>query len=467
MKKPHKSRYTKVLESFDINSKEFLCSLGLLEPYEGALFFSGEGHSSSKASYLALFPYEEISVTDGKTVFKSLFGKKEIKTGNPWDNIREFIGVAEGELGLPDWLGYFSYEMGAHSEPGYVLSLELSDYPLAQFKRFAALIKFEIETTKTSFYFDEKIIAKMGQPTLEASEGLLKASFWKKETLESIKSHVSLKCIQNFDSLKDYTKKIEDIKELIKEGVVYQLNLSHRAQYLGDISPAALFERLSLTQSVPFSAYLRFDHLNIISFSPERLLKNEKGKLSTCPIKGTAPRGLSEEEDQANKKWLLESEKNFSELLMITDLSRNDLSKVSEKASVQAKRIACLEAYQNVFHLVSEIESLANPRFHAVDLIRACFPGGSITGCPKLSAMQELAKLEKRARGIYTGSIGYLAENGDFDFNIAIRTLTYFNSILELSVGGGIVIDSDPAEEYEETFHKGAPFIRILNKCIS
>lgn len=200
-----------------------------------------------------------------------------------------------------------------------------------------------------------------------------------------------------------------------------------------------------------------------MSSSPERFLQKRGNVLETRPIKGTAPRGKTVAEDLNHKKNLLKSEKELAELMMITDLMRNDLGKISVNGSVEVSLLCGCEAYHNVFHLFSIVRSRVLAKFHPLEIVRACFPGGSITGCPKLRAMEVIAELEQRPRGIYTGSIGYFSQNGDFDLNIAIRTLMMTEGKINVQLGGGIVIDSQPRKEYEETYHKGRSIFEILN----
>ncbi|MCB1113056.1 MAG: anthranilate synthase component I family protein, partial [Chlamydiia bacterium] len=190
------------------------------------------------------------------------------------------------------------------------------------------------------------------------------------------------------------------------------------------------------------------------------------GTLETRPIKGTMPRGVTPEEDRQNMHQLLQSEKERSELLMITDLMRNDLAKISIPGTVATEKIWQCEAYTNVFHLLSIITSALEPSVHPVDAVRSCFPAGSITGCPKLRSMEAIAAIEKRRRGIYTGAIGYFAGNGDFDFNVAIRTLSCSRDQVDLQLGGAVVIDSDPDKEYDETLYKGESLFKALGCCI-
>jgi para-aminobenzoate synthetase component 1 len=249
---------------------------------------------------------------------------------------------------------------------------------------------------------------------------------------------------------------------LIYSGDIYQVNLSQQFVFKGKRNPFDIFYKLTQTNPAPFSAYLRLKNFSVVSSSPERFLTKQEGWLESRPIKGTMPRGKTPEEDQKNLTALLNSEKNKAELLMITDLTRNDLGKVSVPGSVSTLKTNSVASFENVHHLFSVIKSRALPGLHSVELLKACFPGGSITGCPKLSAMEVIAKLENRARGLYTGSIGYFSDNGDFDFSIAIRTLVISDEEIEVQLGGAIVADSDPREEYEETMHKGSSIFNAL-----
>jgi para-aminobenzoate synthetase component 1 len=267
---------------------------------------------------------------------------------------------------------------------------------------------------------------------------------------------------QPLETFESYATKVEAAKELIYAGDIYQVNLSQQIVFVGQRDPFQIFDSLARLNPAPFSAFLKLKNFAVISSSPERFLSKQEGWLETRPIKGTKVRGKTPQEDECNLKALLNSEKNKSELLMITDLVRNDLGKVSLPGSVSTLKINSVASYENVHHLYSIVKSRALPGLHSIDILRSCFPGGSITGCPKLSAMEVIANLEDRARGLYTGSIGYFAGNGDFDFNIAIRTLTVTNDRIDIQLGGAITADSDSKDEFEETLHKGASIFKAL-----
>lgn len=259
-----------------------------------------------------------------------------------------------------------------------------------------------------------------------------------------------------------YMAAVAAIKEYITAGHVYQVNLSQRFELAFKGDPYRLFQRLYELNPAPFFAYVHAGDHTIVSTSPERFIKQCGDQVETRPIKGTRPRGRSAEVDEAFRQALLTSRKDDAELSMIVDLLRNDIGKVCRAGSVRVTAHKRLEAYRNVYHLVSIVEGTLSPERDAVDLIRATFPGGSITGCPKIRAMEIIDELEPSRRHLYTGAIGYISFHETMDFSIAIRTATVLNDRLFFSVGGGIVFDSDPADEYEETLHKGQTLMTVL-----
>lgn len=246
------------------------------------------------------------------------------------------------------------------------------------------------------------------------------------------------------------------VKELILDGLVYQLNLSHEILFEGNADPFTLFEALLKRADAPFAAYICHKDSYFLSLSPERLLKNRKGFLETRPIKGTIARG------EGDIEALTTSAKERSELLMITDLMRNDLYAIAQKGSIEVEELCKAVVYPHLVHMESKITARLRPGLSAEQALMAIFPGGSITGCPKIHAMEYIREIEGRKRGIFTGSIGYITEEGDFDFNIAIRTLVKEGSRWSLRVGAGIVFDSDPEKEYLETLCKAKPFLDVM-----
>jgi para-aminobenzoate synthetase component 1 len=261
-----------------------------------------------------------------------------------------------------------------------------------------------------------------------------------------------------------YLQAVGRIREYIKNGDVYQVNLSQRFSFPLEGDPYLLFRRLFALNPAPFYAYLNCRDFVIFSTSMERFLLRQENYLETRPIKGTRPRGRSSEEDEAYRQELVASPKDDAELSMIVDLLRNDLGKVCRARTVKVKEHKRLEAYQNVYHLVSIVTGELQPRASHVDILRATFPGGSITGCPKIRSMEIIDELEPQVRHVYTGALGYLGLHRNMDLNVAIRTAIVANGMGHFSVGGGVVYDSDEQAEYEETLHKGQTLFRLLER---
>ena len=250
---------------------------------------------------------------------------------------------------------------------------------------------------------------------------------------------------------------VRRIKDWIAAGDIYQVNLSQRFE--ASISGGSLFElygALREASPAPMAAWLSLDGREILSSSPETFLKISGRGIETHPIKGTRPRFPDPDEDRRSAYELQTSAKEISELVMITDLLRNDLGQVSEFGSVAVSEMLRLETLAQVHHLVSTVVGTLRPEISTLDALTACFPGGSITGAPKKRAMEIIRELEQAPRGVYCGAIGWLGFNGESSFSIAIRTLIRENDRLVYQVGAGIVADSDPEKEYEETLHKAA-----------
>jgi len=259
-----------------------------------------------------------------------------------------------------------------------------------------------------------------------------------------------------------YMGSIRKIREFIASGHVYQVNMSQRFEMDFSGSAFSLFKSLYKSNPAPFFSYIEAGDHQIVSTSPERFIRQAGHHVETRPIKGTRPRGKTPEEDKKLGRELSESGKDDAELSMIVDLLRNDIGKVCAGGSVKVSQHKRLEAYENVFHLVSVVEGDLLPDKDSVDLIKAAFPGGSITGCPKIRSMEIIDELEPSRRHIYTGSIGYISFHNTIDLSIAIRTATISRNRVFFSAGGGIVYDSDPSDEYEETLHKGKTLMEIL-----
>jgi para-aminobenzoate synthetase component 1 len=259
-----------------------------------------------------------------------------------------------------------------------------------------------------------------------------------------------------------YMEAVNRVREYIAAGDVFQVNLSQRFETELTVTPYELYRRLREINPAPFASYLNFNDITIISASPERFLRVDGDWIETRPIKGTRPRGKNSVEDAMLAQELLNSAKDRAENVMIVDLERNDLGRVCQYGTVKVTELAVLETFPTVFHLTSTVIGKLRPDKNRIDLLKAAFPGGSVTGAPKIRAMEIIDELEPTRRGIYTGAIGYLSFGGNLDLNIVIRTFIIKDNKAYFQVGGGIIYDSDAEAEYQETLDKAKALIQAL-----
>lgn len=270
-----------------------------------------------------------------------------------------------------------------------------------------------------------------------------------------------LKINSNF-SRQQYLSAVKRIKEYIGRGDVYQVNLSQRFRARSSMSAGILYERLRKISPAPFCAYFDAAGMQILSSSPERFISLIGDRVITRPMKGTRARSEIASKDRIMRRQLLKSAKDKAELVMIVDLERNDLGRVCNYGSIKARRLRELETYNTVYQATATVEGRLVDGNDRIDLLRACFPGGSITGAPKIRAMEIIEELEPSRRDIYTGSLGYLSYCGNMDFNILIRTILKKGMDLYFSSGGGIVADSKPMDEYKETLVKAKAMTQAI-----
>lgn len=262
----------------------------------------------------------------------------------------------------------------------------------------------------------------------------------------------------------EYLRAVKKAKEYIAGGDIYQVNLSQQFNAKSGLSAVEIYKRLRSASPSYFGAYFDAGDFQIISSSPERFLKLEGAKVTTCPMKGTRPRGASKAQDRKLRSQLLKSAKDKAELMMIIDLERNDLGRVCDYGSIAVSALREIEEYKTVFQTTAEITGRLHKNKGRIDLLRAGFPGGSITGCPKIRAMEIIEELEPTRRSIYTGALGYLSFTGGMEMNILIRSILKKGENIYFGVGGGIVADSRPESEYQETLVKAKGIFQALGR---
>ncbi|NOW05829.1 aminodeoxychorismate synthase component I [Clostridium beijerinckii] len=418
---------------------------------------SKEDKLLSKYSFIGLNPYKKF-ISRGRKV---TIDNEEYNDVDPFEKLDEIIESYKISINsnipfVSGAIGYFSYDIGRVLEDLPDESKEDFSIPDSIFIFFDNLIIFDLQNKKT-------YITSVGQLE-ESKNSILSIEKCLKNYIEGLPVNLEKtnnKFFSNFDK-EDYKKAVASLKEYIRSGDVYIANMTRRIWCNNNEKPYEIYRKLRNTNKAPFSAYMNFKDFQIISSSPERFLSILDGKVQTRPIKGTRPRGKDYEEDERNRNELMASEKDKSELLMIVDLERNDLSKVCKPKSVKVTELFKLEEYETVFHLVATIEGRLRENVSSVRCIRECFPGGSITGAPKIRAMEIIEELEKLKRNIYTGSIGYFDLRGNSDFNIVIRTIIKKGNKAYLGVGGGITWESIEEEEWLETIDKAKALMEVL-----
>ncbi|WP_435016875.1 aminodeoxychorismate synthase component I [Tundrisphaera sp. TA3] len=266
-------------------------------------------------------------------------------------------------------------------------------------------------------------------------------------------------------SRSDYLAAARKALDYIEAGDVYQINLSQRFQAEGPVDALDLYLHLKRASPAPFAAFFGWNGSAVVGASPETFYKTQGDRIVTRPIKGTRPRSADPDEDRRLERELEESIKDRAELTMIVDLERNDLGRVCRFGSVRVSEPVAVESFEQVHHLVGTVEGRLRPDVGPIDVVRAMFPGGSITGAPKIRAMEIIDELETHRRGVYTGAMGYWSRGGTSEFNIAIRTMTVEGNRVTYQVGGGIVADSTPEAEYAETLQKGLGLRRAIESC--
>lgn len=380
---------------------------------------------------------------------------------NPFKLLRQLL-EAESPASLPrNWhgfiggaVGYFGYDLGRSIESLPQQAVRDIDMPEMSVGIYRWAIITDHRAGRTVVRFSPGCTQK---ERLQITRSLSRAANTSTGVFRLTSS------LQSNFSQHSYKGALEKLLEYIKAGDCYQANLAQRfsACYEGD--PWDLFKRLDRQMQAPYSAYLDFDGNQIVCLSPERFLTVSNGQVTTQPIKGTRPRGCNAEEDQRLADALIHSEKDRAENLMIVDLLRNDLGKSCITGSIRVPSLFQLCSYANVHHLVSTVTGTLAPHKHALDLLAGCFPGGSISGAPKIRAMQIIDELEPQRRAIYSGCIGYIGFDGSMDTNITIRTLLCHEDQVHCWGGGGIVADSEWQLEYLECLDKISLLLHSLD----
>jgi para-aminobenzoate synthetase component 1 len=388
-------------------------------------------HSWSRTSYLAAQPKAEIKAFSNQIQIIEE-GRTRHFEKNPWNALQDFRKRYNG------WIfGYLGYDLKNYLED---LSSN-NDDPLGLPDLYFMVPEYLFKKERGSNYFE----MVRGEEPLE------------RDALTSFPQGKQKFQVEKFGpkiTKADYIKRIKEAQRRIIEGDFYEINLSHQLE--GELrgKPQRLYSRMKKAGPVPFGAYLEVDDWSACCQSPERFLRREGKTIFSQPIKGTAKRGRNQQEDKALKEALYHSPKERAENLMIVDLVRNDLSHIAKKGSVRVEQLFNIESFETVHQMVSTVRAKVAEYEDAIEILKVCFPMGSMNGAPKISDMKSSEELETYKRGLYSGAIGYIKPDGDFDFNVVIRSEIIKDEVLYYAVGGAITGDSDPEAEWEETLVK-------------
>ena len=401
----------------------------------------------------------------------------EQRSGNPFDALREILNRFQSlplpaDLPFIGGVGYLGYPLRCFIEELPTTTHDDLKLPDCYFAFYDAIVAFDHLSNHVYLCRSDvgESYANRHQQQVQKLRSILQSethcSQHRCEVFRCDFSHFTKYPIRSNFSKTDYLSTVQRAKAYIASGDIYQVNLSQRLSTSTDLPPAELYAHLRQLSPVPYGAYLHCGDFHVLSASPERFLHFSPSSrtVETRPIKGTRPRGLTPELDRKLAVELLHSEKDLAELLMIVDLERNDLGRVCEIASIHVPERIALESYSNIHHLVATVKGTLRRDADRIDLLKSCFPGGSITGAPKIRAMELIDELESTNRGVYTGAIGYFGFDGTMDLNIAIRTCILKEGRAYFHVGGGIVADSEPEAEYQETLDKASSWMAVLDR---
>lgn len=439
-------------------------SLGIFEriadqPWSVFLDSGQPKENGGRFDIIAGAPMATLSVYSPYTIVRSA-GRVECYKEDPLDVLRKWLGPTGVAIpGLPftgGAIGYFSYDLARRfvalpattvddlSIPEMVVGIYDWAVIVDHARKASWLVSQDRDPHTAEIW--QQLLTRFRSPADQV-------------VMPGFRCHLPIRKVWTKGG---YRQAFDRVRRYIRNGDCYQINLAQRFSFLTEGHPWEIYRALRRVEASPFSAYFNFPQIQILSLSPERFLEVRDGIVITSPIKGTRPRSSDVEEDRRMAHELKVSVKDRAENLMIVDLLRNDLGKICEVGSIYVERLFELQSFASVHHLVSTIQGRLTADRHPVDVLRTCLPGGSITGAPKLRAMQIIEELEPRRRSVYCGALGYLGFDGTMDTNIAIRTGLYRSGVLHSWAGGGIVADSDPDAEYDEILSKARPFLNLV-----
>lgn len=424
-------------------------------------------------SFIGVDPFLLFSSSGTSCCLEIPGGETRLVTGDPFVQLSQLIdqfsdnGPSPFPLARGGAVGYFSYDLGRLLERLPERAENDLGLPECRFAFYdSGVVLDQLQGNAYLVSTGLPLVGEAGRHRAEERlaywRSLLTAPAAREPAQAERRERHRGSCLQANFTREAYCRAVERALEYIAAGDIYQVNISQRFTAQLETEPWELYRRLRHLNPAPFAAFLRFPEVTVAGSSPERFLLVEGDRVETRPIKGTRPRGRTPAEDAALREELRTSEKDRAELLMIVDLERNDLGRVCRTGSVEVPELYCLESYATVYHLVSTVTGRLPAGKNIFHLLPAVFPGGSITGAPKIRSMEIIEELEPVRRGIYTGSLGYIDFAGRADLNIVIRTFVLKEGRVFFQVGGGIVADSRPELEYQETLDKARALLGAL-----
>jgi len=433
----------------------------LLESIEG-------GEKWGRYSFICFNPVACVSCKDGELIIENR-EKKVIRTVSPFDEIRAYLAkyrsprISEIPPFTGGFVGYFSYSMIGYTEP--VLKLRSSEFNDFDLMLFEKVIAYD--------HLKQKINIIVNMHTDDLDENYKRALEDIDEIIRLINQQVpppdpvtgKSPCFTGNVTEEEFCNMVKKAKEYIRNGDIFQVVLSRRFETEYSDSLLNAYRVLRTTNPSPYMVFMQKDDVQLISTSPETLVRLQNGRLTTLPIAGSRPRGKDSEEDRALEMELLEDEKELAEHNMLVDLARNDLGRISKYSSVRVTNYKMIQRYSKIMHITSEVESLIEDGKDAFDAIGALLPAGTLSGAPKIRACEIIEELEKDPRGIYGGAIGYIDFTGNMDTCIAIRMAVRKNNRVYVQAGAGIVADSVPEKEFIESENKAKAIIEAIIKA--
>ncbi|MFC7684706.1 anthranilate synthase component I [Ureibacillus sp. GCM10028918] len=445
---------------------DMMTPISIFESLAGSkriLFESSAKHEESgRYSFIALNPIAELKGNKENYTYQFQEHEAQTEDGSVLDKLRSMLPIQDESYPFSFFggaIGYFGYDTAFyHEEIGERLQDELT-MPDVHVYFYDTFIVFDhlsqvVSIVSVDLFRSGRTESEMENCIKTIVDDIKQGVTFVEEAAVSVQFEPTIQKAE-------FIKMVETAKSHIEKGDIFQVVLSQRFKTQFSGNPFSLYRKLRTSNPSPYMFFLEFDEYTILGTSPESLVKVLDRKITTNPIAGTKPRGNTKEEDLKLEQTLIQDEKEIAEHRMLVDLGRNDIGRVSQIGSVQVTKYMNIERYKHVMHIVSEVTGELNEDTHVLDVLTSCLPAGTVSGAPKIRAMQIINELEQLKRGVYAGAIGYISSSGNMDLALAIRTMIVKDQKAFVQAGAGIVYDSIPESEYEETINKAKALLEV------